>query len=122
MRDRHANAPGGVRHVALSVVGSRMRVYYSRIGDSPERIYFATVNLDDDPDDWKAGSAELVISPGTPWEGAHLPLHNSVVGAASGPENALRDPAIFLSEGKTYLLYACAGENGIGIAEIEHVE
>jgi hypothetical protein len=33
--------------------------------------------------------------------------------------NQLRDPAIFQEDGRTYLLYAVAGEAGIGIAELE---
>jgi hypothetical protein len=32
--------------------------------------------------------------------------------------NQLRDPAIFEEDGRTYLLYAVAGESGIAIAEL----
>jgi hypothetical protein len=38
--------------------------------------------------------------------------------AAYGQVNQLRDPAIFEEDGRTYLLYAVAGESGIAIAEI----
>jgi hypothetical protein len=37
---------------------------------------------------------------------------------AYGHVNQLRDPAIFEEDGRTYLLYAVAGESGIAIAEI----
>jgi hypothetical protein len=36
-----------------------------------------------------------------------------------GPVRQLRDPAIFPENGKTYLLYSIAGENGIAIAELK---
>ena len=41
-----------------------------------------------------------------------------VAGAVRGQENALRDPAIFSEDDRTYLLYSVAGESGIAIAEI----
>jgi hypothetical protein len=41
----------------------------------------------------------------------------SAVGAATGPEHALRDPAIFVEDERVFLLYSVAGESGIGVAE-----
>ena len=35
--------------------------------------------------------------------------------------NQLRDPAIFEEGGRTYLLYAVAGEEGIALAELEEI-
>ena len=32
--------------------------------------------------------------------------------------NQLRDPAVYVEDGRTYLLYAVAGESGIAIAEV----
>jgi len=52
------------------------------------------------------------------WEGADAPLTPSVRSTAYGQVNQLRDPAIFEEDGRTYLLYAIAGESGIAIAEI----
>ena len=34
------------------------------------------------------------------------------------PVNQLRDPAIYEEDGRIYLLYAVAGEQGIGIGEL----
>jgi hypothetical protein len=34
------------------------------------------------------------------------------------PVNQLRDPAIFEEDGRIYLLYAIAGEQGIAIGEL----
>ena len=47
------------------------------------------------------------------------PLRKSVSGVAKQPMRELRDPAIFVDEGKTWLLYSVAGEKGIAIAEIK---
>jgi len=60
----------------------------------------------------------LVLKPETEYEGAGLPLVASNSGKAKARENAVRDPAIFKDEGRTYLLYSVAGESGIGIAEL----
>jgi hypothetical protein len=38
--------------------------------------------------------------------------------SAYGRVNQLRDPAIFREGDRTFLLYAVAGESGIGIAEL----
>ena len=61
---------------------------------------------------------EILLEPETDYEGARLPLIPSVNGAALGPVRQLRDPAIFEEDGKRYLLYAVAGEQGIAIGEI----
>jgi hypothetical protein len=52
------------------------------------------------------------------WEGAALPAKPSIRGIAPGAVRELRDPAIFVEAGRTYLLYSVAGESGIAIAEL----
>ena len=118
MRDPDANAPGDVRHVALKVEGDRLSVYYSRIGDAPERIYRAWIDLVQPCEYWEARRAETILAPQRYWEGRGLPVKPSRAGPAHAPENALRDPAIFLHEDRTYLLYSGAGETNIGIVEL----
>ena len=39
-------------------------------------------------------------------------------GAAKGKVNQLRDPAIFEEDGRIYLIYSVAGENGLAMAEL----
>jgi hypothetical protein len=118
MRDPHANATGDVRHVALAVEGDDLHVYYSQIGDMPERIYRARVDLTRPRENWVAMHRETVLTPELPWEGRDLPLMRSKAGRADGPENALRDPAIFSHQDRTYLLYSGSGESNIGIVEL----
>ena len=63
-------------------------------------------------------SAADVLRPERAWEGADLPVAPSIRGAADGPVNQLRDPALFEDGGRTFLFYAVAGESGIGLAEV----
>jgi hypothetical protein len=112
------NEPGP-RHVALQRRGDTLWVYYSSIGDAPERILRARIQLHADWREWRATDPVEVLRPEFPWEGADLPLKPSTAGAARGRVHELRDPAIFEdNDGRTYLLYSVAGESGIAIAEL----
>jgi hypothetical protein len=51
--------------------------------------------------------------------GADAPLKPSLRSTAYGYVNQLRDPAIYEENGRTFLLYAVAGESGIAIAEVQ---
>lgn len=117
--DESANG-AGPRHVALRRVGGALWVYYSSIGDMPERILRRRVALGPDWTAWRAGETEEVLRPEMEYEGAKLPLKPSKAGAIKEAENALRDPGIFTDEdGRVYLLYSVAGESGIAIAELK---
>ena len=105
--------------MALHRVGNELRVYYSNIGDAPERILRRRLQLTADWKTWTMSAPEEVLRPETDYEGANLPLKKSVAGAMKGRENALRDPGIFVdADGRVYLLYSVAGESGVGIAEL----
>lgn len=107
-----------LRHAAVDVQGNRVAVYYSRIGDRPERILLSYIVLSPNWRSWKASPPVTVISPKTRSEGIDQPLETSTIGEAKGRLRELRDPAIFHEDGKTYLLYSIAGESGISIAEL----
>ena len=121
VRDGDENSTG-IRHVALDLTGDRLTVYYSKIGDMPECILRSTITLTPDWKEWKAGAPELALKPEKDYEGTDIALAPSKGGNAKGRENALRDPAIFKEDGRTYLLYSVAGESGIGVAEITAVK
>lgn len=107
------------RHVALDVVGETLHVFYTRAGDCPERILLATVKLTPDWRSWTASEPVVVLAPELPYEGGDLPREPSRRGLVTGPVCQLRDPAIFREGGRTFLLYAVAGEHGIAIAELK---
>ena len=107
-----------VRHTAPLVEGDTLRLFYSRGGDCPERILLTTIDISAPWGRWRTTAPELVLEPEMPWEGADEPLEPSSFGAARGPVRQLRDPGIFADEGKLYLLYSVAGEQGIAIARL----
>jgi hypothetical protein len=106
------------RHVAVRRRGDRLEVFWTRVGDVPERILVSDVDLSGPWTSWRAGPAEEVLRPQEPWEGADVPAAPSYRGAIGRRVNQLRDPAIFEDDGRTWLLYAVAGESGIAIAEL----
>ena len=112
-----AGSPSQV-HNAVLVRGDTLDVFYTRAGDTPERILYAQVKLGPDWRQWKPGPAEECLAPTEKWEGADLPLAAGRIGALDKPVRALRDPALFRENGRTYLLYAVAGKSGIAIAEV----
>jgi hypothetical protein len=118
LSSRNANRKGDVRHVALNCRRDELEIFFTRIGDCPEHIRRAVVDLGQPPERCRACSSDAILFPETSWEGSDLPLKHSRAGESRGRENALRDPAIFLHAGQTYLLYSVAGESGIAIAKL----
>lgn len=107
-----------MRHSAVKVQGDTLMVFYSVVGENPERILLSRVDLSSGWMTCKETEPVVVLEPEREWEGASLPREPSVRGPAPGPVRQLRDPAIFEDEGRTYLLYSVAGESGIAIAEL----
>jgi len=107
-----------LRHAAVQVSGHTLNVFYSNAGDCPERILRTTVDLAPDWRAWRASPPVPVLVPERAYEGADCPPAPSRRGAADRRVREVRDPCVFEEDGKTYLLYAVAGEHGIAIAEI----
>ena len=109
----------GFRHGEVHRVGDILHVFYTRMGDHPERILHATVDLTRVWTEWAASPPVTVLEPELDWEGAKLPLATSVMGAVDGRVRELRDPCVFEdADGAIYLLYCGGGESGIGIAAL----
>lgn len=113
------NDPGSIRHVALDLIGGVLEVYYSRIGDAPERILSSLIDVTD-PDwtHWRAGKKVEVISALESYEGCDFPTIPSISGAALEPVNQLRDPYLLNYSGRKYLFYTVCGEQGIAFCEV----
>lgn len=110
---------GFPRHTANHLVGDTLRVYYSLYGDSPERIRKSEVKLTADWNDWSPSEPTEVIAPEHDFEGADLPIRPSTGGLDRERVHELRDPAIYCEDGKTWLLYSVAGEQGIAIVALD---
>jgi hypothetical protein len=107
-----------MRHSAVLVRDERLLVFYTMVGDNPERILMSEIELLPNWIAWRATEPVTVLEPEFDWEGANLPLEPSFRGTIMGQVRQLRDPAIFVEGGRTYLLYSIAGESGIAIAEL----
>jgi len=108
-----------MRHCALLRRGETLWVFWTNVGDAPERIYVSPIGLNGDWRSWTAGEHRELLRPVYDWEGAALPIAPSVRGFAPEPVHELRDPAIFEDNGHAYLLYTIQGERGIGIAHLD---
>jgi hypothetical protein len=106
-----------LRHAAVDLRGDKLYVYYSRIGDTPERILVSRVNLTSDWMTWRGSEPKTVLTPTMPYEGANRPIETSRPDEAEDVHQ-VRDPAIYREGKRTYLLYSIAGESGIAIAEL----
>lgn len=107
-----------MRHAALLRRGDTLLVFWTQVGDAPERILLSAIDLTGDWMTWAASPPVEVLRPERPWEGADAPVVPSVRSTAYGHVNQLRDPAVIEEAGRTYLFYAVAGESGIALAEV----
>ena len=107
-----------MRHAAMLKRGDTLYVFWTQVGQVPERILLSTIDLSGDWMSWEASEPVEVLRPERDWEGADAPLEPSVRSTAYGQVNQLRDPAIYVEDGRVFLLYAVAGESGIGMAEV----
>lgn len=108
-----------MRHAAVHLHGSTLFVFWSRAGDTPEHILVSTVDVSGDWSGWRNSAERSLLKPERSWEGADLPLEPSVRDAVNVRVNQLRDPAIYAEDDRVYLLYAIAGEAGIGLARLD---
>jgi hypothetical protein len=107
-----------MRHSALLKRGRELWVFWTQVGEAPERILLSRIELSGEWWSWKEDAPIEILRPEWAWEGAEAPLVPSMRSTAYGQVNQLRDPAIFEENGQVYLLYAVAGESGIAIAEV----
>jgi hypothetical protein len=107
-----------VRHVGLLRRGQRLHVFFTAIGDAPERVLMSTIDLAGDWESWRASAPVPVLQPEADYECPRLPDAPSLAGDVEEPVKQIRDPFVFEDEGRTYLFYAICGEQGIAAAEI----
>jgi hypothetical protein len=107
-----------MRHPGLVRIGDDLHVFYTMVGDTPERVLYSRVDLRPDWTEWTASLPVEVLRPTGKAEGEDLPLSASRGGMASDRERALRDPAVLEDDGRIYLYYTVAGEKGIAVAKV----
>lgn len=110
-----------MRHLAFDtayLAEDRLDVYYSNVGDAPERIRRVTVDLSGDWLSWHGRHLTEAARPETELEGANLPVEASANGAKHERVHQLRDPYVYHGSEGTILLYSYAGESGLNGAYI----
>lgn len=108
-----------MRHCAVLIRDDWLWVFWTQVGDTPEHIKLSRIDLSKPWEQWQVMDTHEILRPQLPYEGAEAPLEPSVRSTAYGQVNQLRDPAIFVEDDRVFLLYAVAGESGIGLAEVE---
>ena len=109
---------GRVRHVGLLQRGQSLLVFFTAIGDAPERVMLSTIDLSGHPEEWRASTPVEILRPEATYECADLPIAPSEAGDIDVPARQLRDPFVFSEAGRDYLFYATCGEQGIAVAEL----
>ena len=99
---------GKVRHVALVASGDRLGVFFTAIGDAPERVMYATVDLSGDWNGWRASPPTDVLAPEAPFECADLPNVPSLGGDVEVPVRQIRDPFVLNDDGRQSFYYRTA--------------
>ena len=107
-----------MRHSALKLDGDTLSVFYTDVGDAPEKILPSKTDLSGDWRGWATSEPITILEPTEDYEGADCEPAPSVRGLVHGRVRQLRDPAIYREGGRTFLLYAVAGESGIAIGEL----
>ena len=110
---------GRVRHVALLQRGQTMYVFFTGIGDAPERILMSAMSLGADWSSWTTTPPIEVLQPEAAYECPDLPNAASEAGDVKGPVRQLRDPGVFEEGGRSFLFYSFCGEQGIAGAELK---
>lgn len=111
----HANR---IRHVGLVLRGDRLVVYFTAIGDAPERVLMSTIALTPDWTTWQASRPVEVLRPDAPYECADMPIAPSEAGDVEDKVRQIRDPFVFQELDQAYLFYSTCGEQGIAGANI----
>ena len=107
-----------IRHFAFLRQGNNWFIFWTRVGDTPECILCSALLTTEDWPNWKLGPDTEIHRPLKDWEGNNQPFKPSKYGSVMKKVNQLRDPAIYTGNGRIYLLYAVAGEQGIAIGEL----
>src|SRR5262249_52855489 len=107
-----------VRHVALVLRENRLHVFFTAIGDAPERVLKSTIELTQDWTAWRATPPSEVLQPEVAYECANLPIVPSESGDVEIPVRQVRDPFVFADRNRLLLFYSACGEQGIAAAEI----
>lgn len=107
-----------MRHCAVQMKGNKLYVFFTRIEDAPESIFYCSFNIDQHPNDWQPEEPELLIKPEHDYEGAYANIFPSETGPIYELANQIRDPAVLEENNETFLFYTVSGEKGIAASRL----
>ena len=108
-----------MRHAAVIVHESVLSIFYTRIGDAPERILMSCVDLRSPWETWKPRNERTILIPEGHSEGENYEPTPSTPGMATKVRQ-LRDPFVLLTNnGNLFLFFSFAGEEGIRVSELD---
>ena len=116
--DKYHNKNGSIRHLCLVYKQKYLEIFYSKIGDKPERIFQSILHFSDNKYEWSISTTKEVLRPTKIFEGSNIKVKRSNSGAAIKNENDVRDPYILNDNNKYLLFYSVKGEKGIALAEL----
>ena len=96
----------------------QLHVFFTAIGDAPERVLMSTIDLTPDWMAWRASSPVDVLQPERPYECADMAAAPSQAGDVEERVRQIRDPFVFEEHGQTFLFYSTCGEQGIAGARL----
>lgn len=110
-----------VRHSTLLKLENQLFIFYSKVGDAPERILYSHIDISSlNWNDWEASKPLELLRPQLQWEGAEEENTPSLRGEIGVRVNQLRDPHIFKdADNQLYLTYTGGGEFSIGIVKLK---
>lgn len=130
-RLKHARGPfeagqqlftSNARHHALLTNENRLFIFWTEVGEAPEHVKVSVIENVGSTDSFEVKHLGPLLKPERDWEGASAPNEPSVRSVAYGCVNQLRDPCVFVEDGRVFLLYAGGGESAIGIAELNWIK
>ena len=108
------------RHTSVIVIGSKIFIAYTIVGDCPEHIYFCQIT-NFEKNNVKTSDKISLVKPEFNFEHNDQKPIISSYGAVYQKVNQLRDPYIFIDNNDLYLFYTVCGEKGIAVCKIENL-
>jgi hypothetical protein len=113
------NENGNMRHLHIVSHKETLLVFYTRIGDAPERIYAKSLKVHPDNSHLEISEEIEVMRPQIAFECQTASITKSQPGLSETFELAFRDPFVFTENELNLLFYSYGGESGIAVCQID---
>jgi hypothetical protein len=108
-----------VRHPFVLNYQGRHLMFFTRIGDAPERVMMSEMLVHESGMSIDLKGCVEVLRPELEYEGVLHAKVPSIKGRARVPSNAVRDPFVLFEEGEYFLYYSVEAEFGIASCKVD---